>query len=60
MAAAVAGDDADEKKPPSLEAAIPDASITLESWSQDRSEFTLAAWRMDQPVEYYFYDSNDG
>lgn len=44
----------------SLEAAIPDASITLESWSQDRSEFTLAAWRMDQPVEYYFYDSNDG
>jgi len=39
-----------------LDAAIPDAYVTMLSWSEDRSQVTLAAARYNRPNEYFLFD----
>lgn len=44
----------------SLEAAIPNASISLLSWSEDRTQFTLVEHAPDLAPRYYLYDATAG
>jgi len=41
----------------SLEAAIPDAYVSIFSWSRDRTQFTVAAYRENRPTEYFLFDA---
>ena len=40
-----------------LDGALPDAYVTLLSWSEDRSEFILAGHRYDTPTTYYLFST---
>lgn len=41
-----------------LDGAIPDAFVSLLSWSEDRSQVTLAAYRANTPPEYFLFDGH--
>jgi dipeptidyl aminopeptidase/acylaminoacyl peptidase len=40
-----------------LDGAIPDAFVAIQSWSRDRSQFTLGAFRENAPPEYFLFDA---
>ena len=41
-----------------LDGAIPDAFVSIQSWSTDRTQFTVAAFRENRPPEYFLFDAN--
>ncbi|WP_417484205.1 alpha/beta hydrolase family protein [Maricaulis salignorans] len=41
-----------------LDGAIPDAFVSILSWSTDRTQFTVAAFRENRPPEYFLFDAS--